>query len=115
MEPLSVTDSGLSDAVGATLRGLKACGYVRAGTAYTATWPSGEYLVRIYGRASSTGYVGQIRFVTNTGRVLGPYGAATSQFNLTNFDYTVPAGTRILGFAGRANSYVTAIGVVYGP
>lgn len=33
-----MTDSGLSDAVGATLRGLKACGYVRGGTAYTATW-----------------------------------------------------------------------------
>lgn len=38
MDPLSVTDSGLSTTAGETLRGLKACGYVKAGTHYTATW-----------------------------------------------------------------------------
>lgn len=38
MEPLSVTDGGLPATAGTILRGLKACGYVKAGVPYTATW-----------------------------------------------------------------------------
>ncbi|HEY0563533.1 MAG TPA: Ig-like domain-containing protein [Methylophilus sp.] len=85
------------------------------GTAYTATWPTGEYLVRIYGQWGSGGAVAKISFATNTGRVFGPYGIANGIGTLTNFDYTVPTGNRVLGFAGRADVYLNAIGVVYGP
>jgi large repetitive protein len=76
----------------------------------TVSWPSGEYLVRIYGTTSGT-IVGSISFVTNTGRIYGPYGTTAG----TAFDYTVPAGTRVRGFTGASSGYLNAIGVAYGP
>lgn len=85
------------------------------GTLVTASWPAGETLVRIYGKTGSSGSVAQISFVTSNGKVYGPYGTAQSQGTLTNFDYTVPAGNRVLGFTGRSGSSLNAIGVVYGP
>ena len=83
------------------------------GGVYNATWPAGEYLVRIYGKADGQ-VIGQISFVTNTGRVLGPYGTAQGLGALTNFDYTVPAGSKVLGFTGRDNGALNSIGVIYG-
>jgi cytochrome c peroxidase len=81
------------------------------GTATTVTWPAGEYPVRVFGVAGQ--YVGQISFVTNTGRVLGPYGSALGSGAGTAFDFTVPAGARIVGFTGRADGYLNALGVLY--
>jgi large repetitive protein len=74
------------------------------------TWPAGEYLVRSYGLHGT--YVGQISFVTNTGRVLGPFGTGQGGMNTTNFDYSVPAGHEIIGFSGRASGFLDAIGIV---
>ena len=85
------------------------------GTVNTATWPAGDTLVRIYGKTGSSGSVAQISFVTKSGKVYGPYGTAQNQGTLTNFDYTVPAGNRVLGFTGRSGSSLNAIGVLYGP
>lgn len=85
-----------------------------AGVLTQVTWPANEYLVRIYG-AYSGDYIAQISFVTNTGRVLGPYGTGQGMTNLTSFDYSVPANQEIIGFAGRANTHLTAIGVIYRP
>lgn len=85
------------------------------GGLYTATWPANEWLVRIYGQYSPTGTIGQIAFVTNTGRVLGPYGAALGQNNLVRFDFSVPAGQRVVGFTGRSGQWLHAIGVLYRP
>ncbi len=81
-----------------------------AGTLVSVTWPGDEYLVRMFGIYGSV--IGQISFVTNTGRILGPFGSGKVT-NPTNFDYTVPLGNRILGFHGRASAYLDAIGVMY--
>ncbi len=78
------------------------------GNLATVTWPVGEYLVRSYGFYGA--YVGQISFVTNTGRILGPYGTAQGGMNAASFDYRVPAGNEIVGFTGRAGSFLDAIG-----
>lgn len=102
------------------------------GTEINVTWPSNEYLVRIYGSYNSA-YVGQISLVTNTGRVLGPYGAPkyptkkviTGYYlfffpiystvpDYSTFDYSVPAGQMMVGFLGRASHLVNALGVIYG-
>lgn len=84
------------------------------GQLYSATLAPGEYLVRMYGKAGNNA-IAQLRFVSNTGRVFGPYGSAVGQATYTSFDYTVPAGNRILGFSGRSGTYLHAIGVLYGP
>lgn len=81
----------------------------------TFTLASGEYLVRLYGKVGNGQYVSQLSFVTNTGRVFGPYGLNQGFSTSTSFDYTVPAGNRIVGFTGRASTYLDAIGVVYRP
>ncbi|MCX7089637.1 MAG: jacalin-like lectin, partial [Methylococcales bacterium] len=87
------------------------------GNLATVTWPANEYLVRIYGMSGWLGFVDQISFATNTGRVLGPYGNPTCFGGFlpgsSLFDFTVPAGGRITGFTGRSGIYVDAIGVVY--
>ena len=80
------------------------------GNLATVTWPAGEYLVRIYGLYGT--YVGQISFVTNTGRILGPYGSGLGGSGSSSFDYTVPAGNEIVGFTGRASGFLNAIGVI---
>ncbi|NOT85727.1 MAG: multicopper oxidase domain-containing protein, partial [Methylococcaceae bacterium] len=92
----------------------------------TVSWPADEYLVRVWGTYGATyrislldkispSYVGQISFLTNTGRVLGPYGQALGFMNLNRFDFSVPAGNQIAGFTGRASSFLNAIGVIYTP
>lgn len=86
------------------------------GTLKNAVWPADEYLVRIYGVYGT--YIGKISFVTNTGRVLGPYGTAGfygGGSNPKSYDYTVPANQEIVGFTGRASSFINAIGVLYRP
>ncbi len=82
-----------------------------SGTLTNVTWPIDEYLVRIYGVYGFS--IGKITFVTNTGRVLGPYGTASFGNNFYTFDYTVPVSREIVGFKGSANSYVNSIGVMY--
>ncbi len=77
------------------------------------TLNAGEYLVGINGSYGT--YVGVLNFVTNTGRVLGPYGTGLNGNNATPFTYTVPAGNEIVGFTGRASTYLNAIGVVFRP
>lgn len=77
----------------------------------TVTWPANEYLVGIQGNYGT--YIGKISFVTNTGRVLGPYGAGLGGNNLFSFNYTVPTGNAITGFSGRSASFVNALGVAY--
>ncbi len=85
------------------------------GNAVTATVPAGEYLVRMYGVYGTTA-VGKLTFVTNTGRVLGPYGLGQGGgTGAGSFDITVPAGSRIVGFTGRSGTYLNAIGVLYSP
>ena len=82
------------------------------------TLPAGEYLVRIYGKTGSNAVapaVSQISFVTNTGRVFGPYALGLGQDPTTDFDFTVPAGSRIVGFTGRASEFLNAIGVLFLP
>jgi hypothetical protein len=85
------------------------------GNLYSVTWPATEYLVRLYGKTGSGGMVAQLSFVTNTGRVLGPYGSAQGQGTLTSFDYTVPAGRKVYGFVGRSSDGLNAIGVLHAP
>jgi large repetitive protein len=80
------------------------------GSLSNVTWPANEYLVRIYGLYGSN--VGQISFVTNTGRIMGPYGTADGN-NVSNFDISVPLGREIVGFTGRSGTYLNAIGVLY--
>jgi large repetitive protein len=81
------------------------------GALTTVTWSANEYLVRIYGLYGSN--VGQISLVTNTGRILGPYGTAGGGNNTGNFDITVPEGHEIVGFNGRSGAYLNAIGVLH--
>ncbi len=81
------------------------------GSLATVNWPTGEYLVRSYGLYGA--YVGQISFVTNTGRVLGPYGTGQGGMNAASFDYSVPAGHEIIGFTGRASGFLNAIGFLH--
>jgi large repetitive protein len=83
------------------------------GGVFTASWPAGEVLVRVFGRVGSSGVLAQVSFATNTGRVLGPYGTAQGVGTLTPFDYTVPAGRKVVGFTGRSGSSVNAIGVIH--
>ena len=88
------------------------------GEAASFTLPAGEYLVRIYGKTGSNAVapaVSQISFVTNTGRVFGPYALGLGQDPTTDFDFTVPAGSRIVGFTGRASEFLNAIGVLFLP
>ncbi len=78
----------------------------------------GEHLVRMYGRTGSNAVVpsvSQISFVSSTGRVFGPYGEGLGQDPTTPFDFTVPVGSRIVGFTGRAGEFLHAIGVLYLP
>ena len=98
----------------ATPANLPAHGGNGGGT-YTATWPANEYLVRVAGRWGSGGVIGQLTFTTNTGRVLGPYGISKDIGTLSNFDYSVPAGHRVLGFTGRSGGSLNALGVISGP
>jgi hypothetical protein len=80
------------------------------------TLPAGEYLVRVFGKQGANAVspaISQISFMTNTGRVYGPYGEGLGQDPTTPFDIVVPAGGRIVGFTGRAGSYLNAIGVLY--
>lgn len=90
------------------------------GTLKNITWPANEYLVRAYGRYGFINpYIGQITFVTNTGRVLGPYGAPNNFFTSImlpmQFDFTAPTGNVIAGFTGRSGQFLDAVGFVYGP
>lgn len=85
------------------------------GNTTTVTWPANEYLVRIYGKVGSGGVISMLYFATNTNRILGPYGTGAGQSSTTAFDYTVPAGNRVIGFAGNAGTYLNALGVIYGP
>ncbi|MDB5895616.1 MAG: hypothetical protein JWQ88_3147, partial [Rhodoferax sp.] len=85
------------------------------GNQYDLTWATGEFLVRLYGQTGSGGMVAQLSFVTNTGRVLGPYGTGQGQGTLTAFDFTVPAGRKVYGFVGRSSTGLNAIGVLHGP
>jgi mono/diheme cytochrome c family protein len=84
------------------------------GSSGTLTFASGEHLVRIFGRTDAVGVV-TLGFGTSTGRVFGPYGQNPLQAGTTPFDFTVPAGQRVLGFIGRSGTTLTAIGVLYGP
>lgn len=84
------------------------------GNAITVTWPAGEYLVRAYGRHGS--YIGQISFVTNTGKVLGPYGSALGAgTGRGTFDFSAPAGNAITGFTGKSGLFIDSLGIVYEP
>ncbi|WDD92877.1 DUF1929 domain-containing protein [Burkholderia sp. FERM BP-3421] len=85
------------------------------GNAASFRLPAGQYLVRIYGRATPGKTIGQITFVSNTGQTYGPYGSNLGPGTSVPFDYTVPAGRKIYGFAGASDTYLNAIGVIYGP
>lgn len=104
------------------------------GSLIKVTWPETEYLTRVYGTYYPSSYIGQISFVTNKGRILGPYGTPSyptkrvvSYYFLRifpiyknvpdfqSFDYTVPAGQAIQGFTGRSGANIDALGVVYNP
>ncbi|WP_323122646.1 jacalin-like lectin [Burkholderia alba] len=85
------------------------------GDAVSFRLPAGQYLVRIYGAATPGKTIGQITFVSNTGQTYGPYGRNLGQTTSIPFDYTVPAGRKIYGFAGASQVYLNAISVIYGP
>lgn len=84
------------------------------GSSGSLRFGAGETLVRIFGRYDATG-LRQIGFGTSAGTVLGPYGDANaSGAGTTGFDFTVPAGARVLGFIGRSDgTYINAVGVLY--
>ncbi len=83
-----------------------------SGLATRETWANNEYLVRIFGISGSQ--VCKINLVTNTGRIIGPFGDASDCINPENFDYSVPINHEIVGFTGRATATsLTAIGVIY--
>ena len=76
----------------------------------------GEYLVAIHGRQGANAVnpaISQISFVTNKGHVYGPYGQGLGQGQTTPFYWRVPYGARIVGFSGRAGTFLNAIGVQY--
>ena len=82
------------------------------GNLANVTWPTNEYLVRIYGLYGSN--VGQISFVTNTGREFWVLMARLKvEIILGNFNITVPEGREIVGFTGRSGAYLNAIGVLH--
>lgn len=85
-----------------------------AGQAASVVFPAGEYLVRIFGRFDANG-INQLALATNTGRVYGPGGSDPNPALSTAFDFTVPSGSRIIGFTGRNGSQLNAIGVLYTP
>lgn len=85
------------------------------GNAASFRLPAGQYLVRIYGKATPGKTIGQITFVSNTGQTYGPYGSNLGPGTSVAFDYTVPAGRKIYGFAGANDTYLNAISVIYGP
>jgi hypothetical protein len=89
---------------------FSAHGGTTGGNSVTATVPNNQYLVRIYG-VYGDDKIGTIRFVTNTGTVLGPYGTG-QEASGGSYDYSVPAGNEIVGFSGRASDRVAGIGVV---
>ena len=98
----------------ATPSNLAANGSTTAGTPASVNLTAGEHLVRVYGRFDANG-INQLAFVTSTGRTLGPGGSDPTPATSTPFDFTVPAGSRIVGFTGRAGTQLTAIGVLYTP
>ncbi|MFN7982384.1 MAG: galactose oxidase-like domain-containing protein [Vicinamibacterales bacterium] len=83
------------------------------GALSTASWGAADPLVRIYGKYSNN-YVSQISFVSKSGKVFGPYGAAQAGGTTRTFDYTVPAGNKVYAFFGSADGYLRSIGVRYG-
>ncbi|WP_321787855.1 jacalin-like lectin [Burkholderia pyrrocinia] len=88
------------------------------GTAVSFRLPAGQYLVRVYGMSGVSNIdktITQIAFVSNTGQTYGPYGSNLGQTTSTPFDYTVPAGKKIYGFAGASGKYLNAVSVIYGP
>ncbi|MFZ6694016.1 jacalin-like lectin [Undibacterium sp. SXout20W] len=102
-----------------SIQGVTSAGSLTAhggtgGNPASFTVPAGQYLVRIYG-ISGDSAIAKISFVTNTGQVFGPYGLDQGQSTNTSFDYTVPTGNKIYGFAGSSGQYLNAIGVIYGP
>ncbi|SJM91713.1 multicopper oxidase domain-containing protein [Crenothrix polyspora] len=93
-------------------RALPVHGTSSSGARTVVKWPANEYLVRAYGTYGD--YLGKISFVTNTGKVLGPYGDADAKTSPKKFDLKVPAGNQIVGFKGRANTKILyAIGLIY--
>lgn len=106
--------SWLDHLQGITAKGAFAVHGGTGGSANTATLATNEYLVRIYGISSSKNVIAQLSFGTSSGRILGPYGKAADGGTHTSFDYTVPTGNAILGFYGKADSYLDAVGVLYG-
>ncbi len=86
------------------------------GGASSFSLSAGEHLVRVFGLQGSNPNVpaiAQISFESSTGRVFGPFGAGLGQEPTTPFDYQVPARGRIVGFTGRAHTYLNAIGVQF--
>ena len=81
------------------------------GAPATVALNTGEYLVGISGVYGN--YVGKISFVTSAGRTLGRYGTGQGGSNTNTFSYTVPVGSKIVGFTGRASGFLNAIGVIY--
>ena len=74
----------------------------------------GEHLVRVFGHANGSGIL-RIGFGTSTGRVFGPYGQGTLAAGAFAFDYTVPSGSRVVGFYGRSGDMLNALGVHFTP
>jgi hypothetical protein len=85
----------------------------KGGYRTTFSLSANEYIVRVYGAYSASSYIGKISFVTNTGKVFGPYGKALGDTNSSSFDYTVPAGNAVVGFSGKSDTFLNAIGVIY--
>jgi hypothetical protein len=69
----------------------------------------GEFIKRIFGRCGSE--VDHIHIVTN----LGEIGDGGGDGGDKNYEYEAPAGSQIVGFFGRSDVRVDAIGVVYKP
>jgi len=70
----------------------------------------GEYITQIWGNYD--GEIKSIAFVTNQGRTHGPFGP-----NNGNVGYKLLAcsPSHVIGFFGRAGSYLDAIGLIVGP
>ncbi len=92
----------------------------------SVTWPADECLVRVYGTYGSV--IGKISFVTNKGRVLGPFGIGIGEGSYMpngagrEFDLAVPPDCAITGFVGTVakpwrsdrESHITRLGICYG-
>ena len=103
----------LDNIQGVTSAGPLAVHGGKGGTPVRFILSANEYIVRVYGAYSPSGYVGKISFATSTGRVFGPYGQGLGGTNRSTFDYTVPTGNAVVGFTGRSGTFLNAIGVVY--